>query len=318
MEAAIVKHVPPSIAAQLFDVLSLMNTRLGGALLLGTFFKPLSKLSVEERQRALLSLASSALFAGVFKVFKGLSVYSFYSNPDSGALAALGYRLNTETDRSPAAHLAAEDAVLQRALLDLTESATRLAHGADRTSVTAAVLDLLRSKGLKTTHPETLSEAERVAINDAAYTGRKPASRLFGGARAKPRVLIDVVIDGLDAVVCGSGAGGGVAAHELASKGLQVLVLEKGMYYAPAAMAAETSRERHGFENLYEAAGLLASKDGSVAVLAGSTLGGGTTINWGASWRTPDHVRKEWAEKHGLTAFAGSEYDQALDEVATR
>ena len=35
-----------------------------------------------------------------------------------------------------------------------------------------------------------------------------------------------------------------------------------------------------GFERLYEKAGLLTTSDGSIAILAGSTLGGGTTVNW--------------------------------------
>lgn len=53
-------------------------------------------------------------------------------------------------------------------------------------------------------------------------------------------------------------------------------------------------------------------------VLAGSTLGGGTRVNWQASFRTPDHVRQEWAHEHGLRAFASKKYDEALDAVCTR
>jgi long-chain-alcohol oxidase len=41
-------------------------------------------------------------------------------------------------------------------------------------------------------------------------------------------------------------------------------------------------------------------------------------VNWSASFRTPDHVRKEWAERLGLTAFTGPEYDKALDAVCQR
>jgi len=42
---------------------------------------------------------------------------------------------------------------------------------------------------------------------------------------------------------------------------------------------------------MYERAGILASEDSTIAVLAGSTLGGGTRINWCASFQTPPHVR---------------------------
>lgn len=37
-----------------------------------------------------------------------------------------------------------------------------------------------------------------------------------------------------------------------------------------------------------------------------------------ASFATPAHVRKEWAEEHGLTAFQSSEFDAALQAVSKR
>ena len=37
-----------------------------------------------------------------------------------------------------------------------------------------------------------------------------------------------------------------------------------------------------------------------------------------ASFATPAHVRKEWAEEHGLTAFQSSEFDAALQAVSER
>lgn len=44
---------------------------------------------------------------------------------------------------------------------------------------------------------------------------------------------------------------------------------------------------------MYEQGGILTSEDGTMAVLAGATLGGGTRINWCASFKTPQHVRCE-------------------------
>lgn len=55
-----------------------------------------------------------------------------------------------------------------------------------------------------------------------------------------------------------------------------------------------------------------------INILAGATLGGGTRVNWQASFRTPQHVRQEWATEHGLTAVAGERYTAALDAVCTR
>ena len=55
-----------------------------------------------------------------------------------------------------------------------------------------------------------------------------------------------------------------------------------------------------------------------ISILAGATLGGGTRINWQASFRTPAHVRREWATEHGLEAFNTPRYDRALDAVWQR
>lgn len=230
VENTLRRHVPPSAAAQIFDVIAMMNTRLGGALILGSGFKPLSKMTLAERQKALQSLASSALFAPVFKVLKGLSSFMFYATPEYGALEAINYgALNTETDRPPVTDLSAEEATIQRALLDLTESAARLALGADRAATVAAVADLLRAKGLVSTAPDgSLTAAERQAIDAAAYPprGKKCGWLGLGSKQAAQGVTVDLVIDGLDVVVCGSGAGGGVAAHTLASKGLRVSTIQ--------------------------------------------------------------------------------------------
>ena len=55
-----------------------------------------------------------------------------------------------------------------------------------------------------------------------------------------------------------------------------------------------------------------------MSILAGSTLGGGTRVNWQAPFRTPDHVRREWAEQHGLGALTSQRYTAALDAVCAR
>lgn len=55
-----------------------------------------------------------------------------------------------------------------------------------------------------------------------------------------------------------------------------------------------------------------------VNILAGATLGGGTRVNWQASFQTPEHVRREWAEEHGLPALQSERYDRALRAVWTR
>lgn len=83
-----------------------------------------------------------------------------------------------------------------------------------------------------------------------------------------------------DVIVIGSGAGGGVVAAQLAKAGKRVLVIEKGRYFHESEF---DSCESKGFEHLYEKSSLFPSTDGSLSIMAGSTFGGSTTINWSAS-----------------------------------
>ncbi len=116
-----------------------------------------------------------------------------------------------------------------------------------------------------------------------------------------------------DVLVIGSGAGGGVVAGELARAGHDVLVLEKGPYCHGCDF---TQREVDMLGRLYDAKGALATQDGSVGILAGSCLGGGTTVNWAGAFRTPDYVLHEWAREHAAPHFASPEFRQSLDAVA--
>ena len=45
----------------------------------------------------------------------------------------------------------------------------------------------------------------------------------------------------------------------------------------------------------------MSSVDGGVQVLAGSTFGGGSSVNWCCSLRTPVAVREEWAKDFGVS-----------------
>ncbi|MGH2544191.1 MAG: FAD-dependent oxidoreductase, partial [Ardenticatenaceae bacterium] len=115
-----------------------------------------------------------------------------------------------------------------------------------------------------------------------------------------------------DTVVVGSGAGGGVVAGELAEGGQEVIVVEKGPYVAEDGF---TQREAEMLATLYEAGGSLTTTDGGVVVLAGSCLGGGTTVNWAAAFRTPDYVLEEWAREHLLPHLLTEEYSRSFDAV---
>ncbi|HYF93646.1 MAG TPA: GMC family oxidoreductase N-terminal domain-containing protein [Symbiobacteriaceae bacterium] len=118
-----------------------------------------------------------------------------------------------------------------------------------------------------------------------------------------------------DAVVVGSGAGGGVAAAHLAARGLRVIILEAGGYFPEAELGLG---EAAGMASLYLDRGMTATGDLSVAILAGSAVGGGTLVNWTASIVPPDWLRDEWEREYGLTGLTSPEFQACVDEVCGR
>src|SRR2546421_6081169 len=111
------------------------------------------------------------------------------------------------------------------------------------------------------------------------------------------RITEDITLEA-DVVIIGSGAGGGVVAGELAMVGKNVIVLEKGGYNNEANF---TLQEAQATPELYLKRGTLTTKDLGVIVLAGSTLGGGTVVNWMTSFRTPREILEEWSHVSGLS-----------------
>jgi choline dehydrogenase-like flavoprotein len=161
-------------------------------------------------------------------------------------------------------------------------------------------------------------------------TGQNPNWETIGypGPRAAPpspdeapktiplvRPVGDTLTLTADAVVVGSGSGGGVIAGKLAAAGQEVVVLEAGGYYNESDF---NQLELWAYENLYRAGGLAQTAEGQIALMTGANLGGGTTVNWSNCLRTYDWVREEWERDHGLEGLAGPEYDRHLDEVSAR
>ena len=109
-----------------------------------------------------------------------------------------------------------------------------------------------------------------------------------------------------DVCVVGSGAGGGVIAGTLAEAGKQVCVLELGGYFNEADF---NQLEVWGYQNLYLRGGPIPTAEGQVSMQAGSSLGGGTVINWQNCLRTFPWVREQWAREHGLEGLDGAEFD---------
>lgn len=108
-----------------------------------------------------------------------------------------------------------------------------------------------------------------------------------------------------DAIVVGSGAGGAVAAAELAAHGRRVLVFEQGALSTESDFDGDEAR---GAARLFWGRQLLTTEDLALSVFAGRTVGGGTVVNWSTSLRLPAEVREEW------TAAGLDGMDRELDE----
>jgi choline dehydrogenase-like flavoprotein len=117
-----------------------------------------------------------------------------------------------------------------------------------------------------------------------------------------------------DVCIVGSGSGGSVVAAVLAGRGLDVVVLEAAGYYNESDF---NQLELPAYQQMFWRGGPTPTADGNVSLVAGTTLGGGTTINWTNCLRTRPWVREQWAE-HGLGDVGESAYDRHLDTVLER
>jgi hypothetical protein len=110
-----------------------------------------------------------------------------------------------------------------------------------------------------------------------------------------------------EVVVIGSGAGGAACAHELASRGRAVLLLEEGRYYGRKDF---NGRPDWAYKNMYrDYAMTLALGNVGMPVWAGRAVGGSTAINSGTCYRAPERTLTRWRRVYGLA-------DLSLDSLA--
>ena len=159
--------------------------------------------------------------------------------------------------------------------------------------------------------PDTTGENPNWPVVD--YTPAPPPTN--APANMTPLSITQDTTLSADVVVIGSGAGGGVVAAELAQEGKSVIVLEKGGYNHDGNF---TQREFQSSE-LFLKRGAMGTEDLGVLIMAGSTLGGSTIINWMTCFRTPDDVLSEWEHQSGLrNLFTGSQLQESFATVEKR
>ena len=137
-------------------------------------------------------------------------------------------------------------------------------------------------------------------------------------------------------VVIGAGSGGTSFVHslarqleertELSSLDKSILVLDKGSTFGPTPGGKRLgTTESEGFNEMYENGGVMASDESGISIVAASTWGGGSRVNWSACLQTDRRVREEWTrgllegtkgakgkDPHGRL-FLGSEWQACMD-----
>jgi choline dehydrogenase-like flavoprotein len=103
-----------------------------------------------------------------------------------------------------------------------------------------------------------------------------------------------------DVAIVGTGAGGGTAAEILSHAGLSVVMIEEG----PLATSSDFHmREAEAYPQLYQESASRKTKDKAINILQGRCVGGGTTVNWTSSFRTPEATLDYWRSAFGVEGF---------------
>jgi choline dehydrogenase-like flavoprotein len=145
------------------------------------------------------------------------------------------------------------------------------------------------------------------AYRDGTGTFHPAARRIVRGddVRGERRIRVD-------ACVIGSGAGGAVAAKELAEGGMSVAILEEGDWHETDAF---TARPREMTQILYRDAAQVTTLGAPPIVLPmGRAVGGTTIVNSGTCFRTPPRILRRWREELGLDGLT----EEALEPFTRR
>ncbi len=116
-----------------------------------------------------------------------------------------------------------------------------------------------------------------------------------------------------DAVVVGTGAGGAVAAANLAEAGLNTVVLEAGPQLTPEMMTRDAPRFLARY--FWDGGLRLLAGSAPIPTMQGRCLGGSTVANSAIMLKLPDYVRREWIEQDGLDQRAGPELDACFERI---
>jgi len=116
-----------------------------------------------------------------------------------------------------------------------------------------------------------------------------------------------------DVCVIGSGAGGAVAAKELAQKGHSVVLLEEGGHHTRETWSGKPFSAM--VEMFRNGGGTFTLGIPAVSITLGRCIGGTTTINSLTCFRTPSRVLGTWRDELGLARFTEEYLDPYFQRV---
>lgn len=121
------------------------------------------------------------------------------------------------------------------------------------------------------------------------------------------------VTEHADVAVIGTGAGGAVAAAELAESGARVVLVEEGEYWSGGDFSDEPVEQ---IRRLYRDRGMTGSIGNTfIGIPLGKAVGGTTIINSGTCWRTPEEVLRRWEHELGIPDLAGGGLEVEFSRV---
>ena len=118
-----------------------------------------------------------------------------------------------------------------------------------------------------------------------------------------------------DVAIVGTGAGGGTAADILSAAGLSVVMIEEG----PLATSSDfRMREADAYPQLYQESAGRKTGDKAINILQGRCVGGGTTVNWTSSFRTPVATLDYWRSAFALEGFGPADLAPWFERMEQR
>jgi choline dehydrogenase-like flavoprotein len=136
------------------------------------------------------------------------------------------------------------------------------------------------------------------------------SGRIFTGDEITQNLELDC-----DVCVIGSGSGGAWLAYELVAAGKRVVMLEEGGYHTRREFDMTEAR---AFPSLYQELGNRTTDDQAISLLQGRSVGGGTTVNWCSSFRTPERILRHWREVYGIDTLSTAVLAPHWDHIERR